>query len=840
MILGANGEPYNLTQNTYQEGGGFEKFMAAYEKDPARVKKIMIELDQQTRSLTKKDVARWRQSHQTALNIENPKRRELYSIYADAEIDMHLTGCVGQLDTAVLGRGFKIMDRKTNTQVDALTNIFEASWFKTFMQYDLDSYNWGHSLIQLGNVVTLRGVKRFDDVELIPREHVCPEYGVILRDPSDDVSQGTPYRNNTMHKWLIECGDKKNLGLYLKCCPHTISKKNMAAYWDTFGEIFGIPIRIAKTTSRDIKDHNAIMSMLQSMGAAAYALFPEGTTVDIKESGQGDSFNVFDKRIARCDKEISKGILLQTMTIDDGSSRSQSETHLDIFNRVVESRADHIRDTVNNELIPRMQMLGFPLTDNHYFDWDYAVEYTPEEQIAIERMVLEKYDVDPSYFKEKYNIPITGSRAAQAAMQLPETVKKKSKLNESLTALYGERPVTAAATPTPPDIDELLKNIHSGKDIYIDPDMINVSAEQMKEALREGYDLDWSDVTINTPDFEMLTHLENNVYQFAAAKNYQELRELTDNLLDEQGNPLSFSSFQEVARGIDSRYNVDWLATERNTAISSAMTARDWTTYQANKVTMPMLRYITAGDKRVRSEHAALDGIQHHIDDDFWNTYYPPNGFNCRCTTTQTGIKQTTSRDTFIPPDVPEIFKTNLAKTGLIFPKNHPYYDGVPNSVMRKAVAYLPPENTFRTVNIGENMTVDIHPMHGAEERNENVEIARMLKLNGYKDIKLMPVIHEKDAPVKRKFYPDGYKFADIRKNADAIVDGEVFDFKFSSKRNLSKRIKEGALQAGNVVIHLREDIEDSDLKNTCSRVRKECSVKNILIVRHNKTLLKL
>ena len=48
---------------------------------------------------------------------------------------------------------------------------------------------------------------------------------------------------------------------------------------------------------------------------------------------------------------------------------------------------------------------GFPLTGMH-FDWDYSVDYTPEQQKAYEEMVLSNYEVEPSYFEEKYNMPV--------------------------------------------------------------------------------------------------------------------------------------------------------------------------------------------------------------------------------------------------------------------------------------------------------------------------------------------------------------------------------------------------------------------------------------------------
>ena len=43
------------------------------------------------------------------------------------------------------------------------------------------------------------------------------------------------------------------------------------------------------------------------------------------------------------------------------------------------------------------------------------------------------------------------------------------------------------------------------------------------------------------------------------------------------------------------------------------------------------IRYVAIMDNRVRPEHAALHGKIAHRDDKFWETNYPPNGWNCRC-----------------------------------------------------------------------------------------------------------------------------------------------------------------------------------------------------------------
>lgn len=178
----------------------------------------------------------------------------------------------------------------------------------------------------------------------------------------------------------------------------------MLAFWDTFGEIFGMPMRIARTTSRDQKEIDRLDKMLREAGTALSMVAGMETEIEFVESGKGDAFNVYDKRIDRANSELSKLIIGQTMTIEDGSSLSQSETHLEVFQNLVESDCDMLRDIVNNQLIPRMVRHGFPVKGLR-FDWDYSIDYTPEQQKAYEEMVLQHYKVKPQYFEEKYGIP---------------------------------------------------------------------------------------------------------------------------------------------------------------------------------------------------------------------------------------------------------------------------------------------------------------------------------------------------------------------------------------------------------------------------------------------------
>lgn len=370
-----------------------------------KMQKIVIDLQRQTDALAQRDLASWRQAHQLAINVNSPNRQRLYDIYRDVDLDLHLRGCIGQLQGFVLSKAFKLTKPDGEADTDALKYL-ETAWFKRFVKYVLQQRYWGHSLIELGDVATREdGTMTLSGVTLIPRKHVVPEYGRVTANPGGDWTQGIPYRERPWSDWLVEVGEPDDLGLYLSAAIQTIPKKYALAFWDSFAEMFGLPIRIAKTASRDEKDKAALGKMMETMGSKAWAVIPSEAEIELKESSRGDAYNVYDRRIDRANSEISKLVLLVTMTIEDGASLSQSQVHYKVLQNLIYEIADLVRDTVNDQLLPKLVNLGFPLAGLR-FDWDDPVDYTPEQQKAFEEMILNNFEVDGSYFADKYGLPV--------------------------------------------------------------------------------------------------------------------------------------------------------------------------------------------------------------------------------------------------------------------------------------------------------------------------------------------------------------------------------------------------------------------------------------------------
>lgn len=128
--------------------------------------------------------------------------------------------------------------------------------------------------------------------------------------------------------------------------------------------------------------------------------------------------------------------------------------------------------------------------------------------------------------------------------------------------------------------------------------------------------------------------LKESNYVFSGIKVFHELNEAFPSLLDGEGNPKPFERFLNDVQKVHEAYNVNYLRTEYNFAHASALMAARWKRFEQDGDRY-LLQYRTIGDGRVRRTHRMLHGITLPVTSPFWDKYFPPNGWNCRCTVVQ-------------------------------------------------------------------------------------------------------------------------------------------------------------------------------------------------------------
>lgn len=74
--------------------------------------------------------------------------------------------------------------------------------------------------------------------------------------------------------------------------------------------------------------------------------------------------------------------------------------------------------------------------------------------------------------------------------------------------------------------------------------------------------------------------------------------------------------------------------------VHSAHAAGEWARVQQNREFLPWLTYVASVSERKRPLHMSWVGTTLPVDDPWWRTHYPPNGWNCKCSVRQIGDRE--------------------------------------------------------------------------------------------------------------------------------------------------------------------------------------------------------
>jgi hypothetical protein len=650
----------------------------------------------------RQDVGKWRDALDKAENVYYPDRTQLLNIYADVVLDLHLSAVMQTRLNNVLGRPFKLQ-AKGGAENEEATELLKKPWFQKFCTYALEKIYYGHSLIEFPLPVD----GEFQDCDLIDRQYVSPELGIVRSMPG--MITGTLFREDAAFTpWLIEVGDAKDLGLLNRCATMALYKKNVAGAWADFTEIFGMPFRAIRTeaTGTDLDD---LEDMLRDMGQNSYGVFPDDVKIDFIAAPTANE-RLYDTFIERANSELSKAILGQTMTTDNGSSKSQSEVHERVAASYTKADSDFLAGLINTKLLPFLLQHGYQVQGLR-FAWDETEQLSKAEHFKIVQGIMQTsgYKVERKWLEDTFNVKLADEPAPVApapgapggpgagpdekqptpGAETPGKSKGSPAVPVSpspaaqLQALYSSTSccsthalasATAAAGPAADDKElvslweRLVQVVYAGGSdgaLLLDLPLF----EYIDKQLQAGVEIAW-----NAPDPQLKKYLKANVQRFSGFKSHKVCQELTRKLTDKEGKIIDFKAFQAEAEAINNVYNVAYLKTEYEQAVASAQMASKWATFAPDD----LLQYRTVGDDLVRPEHREFDMVTLPASHPWWKTHYPPNDWNCRCDAVDLvdSEHEITPVEVLIDlPEVPDLFAYNVGKDGEIFGPEHPYFD---------------------------------------------------------------------------------------------------------------------------------------------------------------------
>lgn len=402
----------------------------------------------------KQDIGRWRRAIQEAEIPTNPQRYLMQQIYLDTVLNGHVTACLDKRYANVLKKGIEVVNEKGETN-EALTKLYNKKWMYDIIRYTLDARMYGYTLIQLGDM------KDFDFQELytIRRSNINPEKeivtqsfyglsGISIYDPLYERNLlwiKTPSEVGRVADWG-KCGN----GLLYKIAPYEIWYKQAISLWNEFQQMFGMPIRIGKTNTRDEQMRSQMSDMLANMGAAAWGVFDTDDTIELVQSMQIAGGNeVYSTMIDKLEKIISKIILGHADALDStpgklGSSEGEKSPAYISMKDTEAFDCQFAEFELQNNIIPKLIELGFPMPDGNRVAFVNSYEKMDERATedannkATADMVKVLADagmkVDIKWFTERTGIPVT-----EAPVQKVDPMKSKNErliLQNKIEDLY--------------------------------------------------------------------------------------------------------------------------------------------------------------------------------------------------------------------------------------------------------------------------------------------------------------------------------------------------------------------------------------------------------------------
>lgn len=115
----------------------------------------------------------------------------------------------------------------------------------------------------------------------------------------------------------------------------------------------------------------------------------------------------------------------------------------------------------------------------------------------------------------------------------------------------------------------------------------------------------------------------------------------------EQVDPIS-GEVRKVRLGSPRRLKTIYRAN-----IRSARAAGQWDRIQRTKDALPYLVYLLGPSEHHRPHHEAKEGLVLPVDDPFWQSWYPPNGWGCKCHVRQITRREAERRGISDRPEIP-------------------------------------------------------------------------------------------------------------------------------------------------------------------------------------------
>jgi phage gp29-like protein len=362
----------------------------------------------------KQNTLNWRDSIVQAENQWYPYRTIMQELFLDTVLNAQVIACIERRKDLTLLRDFKMVN-EDDSENEKDMEMINQMWFKKFISYSLDAIFYGYTMINMGSIVD----NKFPNLQITRRDYVNTNWNMILDYPTTPT--GVVITDKQYNNWNIlvktnqpngvnDCG----YGLLYPVGVLEIYLRNILGFNATFVELFTSPFRVAKTDTASEDEMDRLEELMSNFGNNAWGVFGKEDEFEfLQTNNQGNSYEAFANFEKRLEDKISKIILGHADALDSvpgklgGGSGEDNPVYIAIRDkRNVDG--EFIENIVNNELIPRLNALGFNFTSKFKFVNDdekiEEIQFITDIAMKLKQTGIQ---MTSEFYTEKTGIPTT-------------------------------------------------------------------------------------------------------------------------------------------------------------------------------------------------------------------------------------------------------------------------------------------------------------------------------------------------------------------------------------------------------------------------------------------------
>lgn len=286
------------------------------------------------------------------------------------EKDLHYRAVLQTRKLAVAGLPWDVQpadaSRAAKKAADLARQVLEAIDLPELAVQMLDAVSKGYAVAE---IVWQTDGPAWVPQAIAPREahwfQFDRETGRELRlfDGTPDGAELPPYKF-IFHSPKVVAGIPLMGGLARSALWAWVFKSYALRDWASFAELYGQPIRLGKYEAGATREDIAVLKRaVFELGSDAGAVIPAGMALEIVESGSKTaSADLYQRLIEYLDRQVSKAVLGQTLTTDQGSSGSlaQAKVHNEVRADLMRADARALTATLARDLVAPLISLNMP------------------------------------------------------------------------------------------------------------------------------------------------------------------------------------------------------------------------------------------------------------------------------------------------------------------------------------------------------------------------------------------------------------------------------------------------------------------------------------------------